>query len=151
MNTTTPTTTPTTAPTTPPRPLPVPTQATQPFWDATAQQKLLVQRCGDCQHRQSIPRLFCTRCLSDNIQWDASPGLGHIYTFTVNHRAANPHMADKVPYVVAVVQLDEGTRLMANIVNVAPDAVRIGDRVQVRFLPLTDTLSLPQFEPVAAE
>lgn len=132
------------------RPQPVPTQATQAFWDATAQGRLLVQRCGDCQHKQSVPRMFCTRCLGENMQWDTSSGLGHIYTYTINHRAANPHMGDKVPYVVAVVQLDEGVRLMANIVNTDPNAVRIGDRVRVRFLPLTDTLSLPQFEPVAA-
>jgi uncharacterized OB-fold protein len=58
-------------------------------------------------------------------------------------------MADKVPYVVAVVQLDEGFRLMANIVDVQPQSVRVGDRVRVRFLPLNDTISLPQFEPLA--
>lgn len=130
------------------RPTPSPTQATQPFWDATAEGKLLVQRCGDCHQTQSVPRLFCRHCMSENLQWETSAGLGRIYTFTVNHRAANPHMTDKLPYVVAVVQLDEGTRLMANIVGAAPETVRIGNRVRVCFLPLTETLSLPQFEPV---
>ena len=132
------------------RPLPVPTQATQPFWDAAAQGKLIFQRCGACQQLQSPPRLFCRHCMAEDLQWDTSAGLGSVYTFTVNHRAANPHMADKVPYVVAVVQLDEGFRMMANIVNVQPQTVRIGDRVQVCFLALSDTISLPQFEPLVA-
>ncbi|MEO8187335.1 MAG: Zn-ribbon domain-containing OB-fold protein [Burkholderiaceae bacterium] len=131
------------------RPLPVPTQATQPFWDAAAQGKLIFQRCGECNNALSTPRLFCTHCMAESVQWETSTGLGSIYTFTVNHRAANAHMADKVPYVVAVVQLDEGVRMMANIVNVEPQSVRIGDRVRVRFLPLDDAISLPQFEPVA--
>lgn len=132
------------------RPLPVPTQATQPFWDAAAQGKLIFQRCGVCHQLQSPPRLFCRHCMAENLQWETSTGLGSIYTFTVNHRAANPHMADKLPYVVAVVQLDEGFRMMANIVNAPPQAVRVGDRVQVRFLALSDSISLPQFEPLAA-
>lgn len=128
------------------RPAPVPTEATQPFWDATAQGVLLVQRCASCRQVQSIPRPFCRHCGAESPQWERSTGLGRIYTFTVNHRAANAHMADKLPYVVAVVELDEGTRLMANIVNVPADTVRIGDRVRVCFLPLSETLSLPQFE-----
>lgn len=128
------------------RPSPVPTQATQPFWDASAQGKLVFQRCGDCKKTQSLPRLFCRHCMSEDLQWEPSKGLGTIYTFTVNHRAANAHMADKLPYVVAVVQLDEGVRMMANIVDVPPELVRIGDRVRVRFLRLNETISLPQFE-----
>lgn len=129
------------------RPLPSPTQTTQPFWDATATGQLTFQRCSECKKMQSTPRLFCTHCMAEGLEWETSTGRGSVYTFTVNHRAANAHMADKVPYVVAVVQLDEGVRMMANIVNVEPQSVRIGDRVQVRFLPLTDTISLPQFEP----
>lgn len=130
-----------------PRPQPSPTQATQPFWDAAAKGQLIFQRCSECKKTQSTPRLFCTHCMSEDVQWEVSTGLGGIYTFTVNHRAANAHMADKVPYVVAIVQLDEEVRMMANIVNVEPQSVRIGDRVRVRFLPLDDGISLPQFEP----
>ena len=132
------------------RPAPVPTEATRPFWDATAQGVLLFQRCGACARTQSIPRAFCRHCGAEAPQWERSAGLGRIYTFTVNHRAANAHMADKLPYVVAVVTLDEGPRLMANIVGVLPDLVRIGDRVQVRFLPMGEGLCLPQFVPVSA-
>lgn len=133
-----------------PRPAPVPTEATQPFWDATARGMLLFQRCGTCARTQSIPRAFCRHCGAEAPQWERSAGLGRIYTFTVNHRAANAHMADKLPYVVAVVALDEGPRMMANIVDVLPDLVRIGDRVQVRFLPMGEGLCLPQFGPVDA-
>ena len=103
------------------RPAPVPTEATQPFWDATAQGILLVQRCGACRRVQSIPRPFCRHCGAESPQWERSTGLGRIYTFAVNHRAANAHMADKLPYVVAVVELDEGARLMAQcLVDKAP-------------------------------
>ncbi|HVR48410.1 MAG TPA: Zn-ribbon domain-containing OB-fold protein [Pseudorhodoferax sp.] len=129
------------------RPAPVPTEATQAFWDAAVQGVLLIQRCSVCARTQSVPRPFCRHCGAEAPQWERSAGLGRIYTFTVNHRAANAHMADKLPYVVAVVELDEGPRLMANIAGARPEDVRIGARVRVCFLPLGGGLSLPQFEP----
>jgi uncharacterized OB-fold protein len=129
------------------RPAPVPTEATQAFWDAAAQGVLLIQRCSVCARTQSVPRPFCRHCGAEAPQWERSAGLGRIYTFTVNYRAANAHMADKLPYVVAVVELDEGPRLMANIAGARPEDVRIGARVRVCFLPLGEGLSLPQFEP----
>ncbi|MEO7940101.1 MAG: Zn-ribbon domain-containing OB-fold protein [Burkholderiaceae bacterium] len=131
------------------RPSPSPTQVTLPFWEAAAKGTLLFQRCSDCKRTQSLPRLFCSHCMSEDVKWETSQGLGTVYTFTVNHRAANAHMADKVPYVVALVELDEGVRMMANIVDVAPETVRIGDRMQVQFLRLSDTISLPQFAPAS--
>lgn len=127
------------------RPLPVPTRATQPFWDAARQHRLLIQSCGECGKPQFYPRPFCRHCLSEKMEWKQSKGTGHIYTFTINHRAANAHMADKVPHAVAMISLDEGVRVMANVVDTPLEQIRIGARVAVRFLDLDGELSLPQF------
>ncbi len=132
------------------RPMPVATDATRPFWDAAREHRLLIQRCGSCGKPQFFPRAFCRHCLADAPAWVPCSGLGTVYTYTVNHRAANPHMADKLPYVVAVVTLDEGVRMMANIVGCAVDDVRIGARVEVCWLDTPGHPTLPQFTPIAA-
>lgn len=133
-----------------PRPMPVATDATRPFWEAANEHRLVVQQCTGCGKRQYFPRAFCRHCLSDVLDWKACSGRGSIYTFTVNHRAANAHMADKTPYVVAIVSLDEGVRMMANVVDSPLDSVRIGARVEVRWLDTPGQPTLPQFQVVAA-
>lgn len=131
------------------RPAPVATEVTRPFWEATRQHRLLIQHCSDCGRPQFYPRAFCRHCLGDRLEWRESSGRGRIYTFTINHRAANPHMADKLPYVVAIVTLDEGVRMMGNVVG-SLDTLRIDAPVTVRFLDLDADHSLPQFELVEA-
>ena len=127
------------------RPAPLPTDITGPYWEAAAAHKLVVQECRACRARQFYPRGFCIACLSDDLHWLPCSGKGTIYTYTVNHRAANAYMKDRLPYVVAVINLDEGTRMMANIVDSPPDAVHMGARVQVVFEDLPDGMALPQF------
>jgi uncharacterized OB-fold protein len=131
--------------TTPPRPAPVATEATRPFWEAARQHRLVIQHCTACGKPQFYPRAFCRHCLSDKLDWRECSGRGHIYTFTINHRAANAHMADKLPYAVAVVTLEEGVRMMGNVAGPL-EHLRIGAAVRVRFLDLDEEYSLPQFE-----
>ncbi|CAB3846352.1 Zn-ribbon domain-containing OB-fold protein [Achromobacter anxifer] len=127
------------------RPLPQPTRITQPYWDAAKEHRLVVQQCACCKTRQFYPREFCAACLSDDIEWIECGGLGTVYTYTINRRPSNAALSGKVPYVVAMIDLDEGVRMMANIVDSPPEAVRIGSRVRVCFEQASDEITLPQF------
>ena len=127
------------------RPLPQPTRITQPYWDAARDHRLVIQECACCKARQFYPREFCTACLSEDVGWIECGGRGTVYTYTVNRRASNAALAGNVPYVVASIDLDEGVRMMANIVDCPPEAVRIGSRVRVRFERVSDGITLPQF------
>ncbi|MGH8786417.1 MAG: Zn-ribbon domain-containing OB-fold protein [Cupriavidus necator] len=130
------------------RPLPRPTEITEGYWHAAAQGRLVVQGCRACGHRQFYPRTLCLACESDQVDWTEVCGLGSIYTFTINHRAPNTFMKARVPYAVAIVELDEGVRMMANILNASPEAIAIGKRVRVVFEKASDDVSLPQFEMI---
>jgi uncharacterized OB-fold protein len=127
------------------RALPVPTELTRPFWQAAKEGKLVVQHCTSCNKNQFFPRPFCIHCMSSAIEWIQSNGTGTIYTFTINRRGVNPYMNARVPYAIAMIELDEGVRLMANIVDSVLEKIKIGGRVCVTFEPLTDDISLPQF------
>ena len=129
----------------PARPLPQPTDLTRPYWQAAAQGELHMQHCGACGRWQFYPRPFCIHCEAEALHWRAVSGLGRIYTYTVNHRAPNAFMKTRLPYVVAIVELDEGPRLMANIQGEGALDAAIGKRVKVLFEPVTDELALPQF------
>ncbi len=133
------------------RPLPAPTGLTRPFWDAAREGRLLVQKCNACARLQFYPRPFCLACMSDDMGWRQSAGQGAVYTFTVNHRAAIEYLADQVPYVVAVVQLDEGPRLMGRVLNAKPGTVAIGARVNVVFESTPEGIALPCFGLQAAQ
>lgn len=130
---------------TPQRVLPVPTDITRAYWEGAAAGKLLIQHCQDCGHHQFFPRPFCLACMSGELAWKATSGKGTIYTFTVNHRPAHASLAERVPYVVAMIDLDEGVRMMANLLDAPPAKLAIGKRVRVVFETLSDTITLPQF------
>ncbi len=127
------------------RPLPQPTPETQSYWDAAREGRLLIQRCKGCGKHQFYPRAFCVRCLSEDVDFVQARGEGTIYTYTINHRAANEAMQTSLPYAVAVVELAEGVRLMANIVESDLAAIRIGAAVEVNFERVGESISLPQF------
>ena len=129
----------------PARPLPQPTDLTRPYWQAAAQGELHMQHCGACGRWQFYPRPFCIHCEAEALHWRTVSGLGRIYTYTVNHRAPNAFMKARLPYVVAIVELDEGPRLMANIQGEGALDAAIGKRVKVLFEPVSEELALPQF------
>lgn len=111
------------------RPLPQANEVTKPFWEAATSHRLLHPRCDACGRAFFPPGLVCPRCRAAQWSWSESAGLGEIYSYSVVHRAPQPGFDP--PYVLGVVDLDEGFELMTNIVGVAPDEVRIGQRVQV--------------------
>jgi uncharacterized OB-fold protein len=129
------------------RPLPQPSELTRPFWDGCREQRLLIQRCQTCLGYVFIPQAFCPKCLGSSLDWVQAAGTGSVVTFTVVWRPQTP--AFEVPYVIAVVQLDEGVDLLTNLIEVEPGAVSIGMRVTVRFVSAGPDLALPFFTPIA--
>lgn len=123
--------------------------STQPFWDACAQGRLLLQRCGDCGHLQFYPRLLCAACGSRTLEWAEVSGRGRVKTFTIIRRAVSAAFEPDAPYVVALVELEEGPTLMSNIVGCDPADVAIGQPVRVTFEMRAQGIAVPQFEPAA--
>lgn len=128
-------------------PIPAVDPDTAPYWEAAWRGVLLIQRCDPCGRYQFYPRARCRRCFG-TVRWIESAGRGRVYAFTVVHRAPHPAFAGRVPYVVALVDLDEGVRLMTTLPDVGPDGVTIGQPVAVAFEQLTEAVTLPVFRIV---
>ena len=131
-----------------PKPLPRIDAESKGFWEACQRHELYLQRCRACAALRYYPRALCPSCLSDEIEWVLSSGRGSVYTYSVTHQNQAPGFRDEVPYVIAYVQLDEGVRLLTNLMGCAPDDVRIGMPVEVVFDDVTPTVTLPKFKPV---
>ena len=129
-------------------PLPSPNALTAPYWQAAKQHQLKLPRCEDCGKFHFYPRSSCPHCRSQKLAWQAVSGKGNIYSFTVVHRAPSKGFEGEVPYVVAVVALDEGPHLMTRVVDVSADAVKIGMRVRVAFEDKADDIAMPVFKCV---
>ena len=130
-------------------PAPAASRETLPWWQAAAAHRLVVQRCADCGHDRHPPGPLCPRCRSTSATWQEVSGCGTVYSYTVVHRAFVPSLADRLPYVVIVVTLDDadGVRLVSNLVAADPAAVRIGMAVDVAWEDVAPGLALPRFRP----
>jgi uncharacterized OB-fold protein len=128
-------------------------EASQPFWDAAREDRLSVPRCTSCGTFRLPPSPFCFACQSRGVEYVDLPGTGTIYSFTVVRHPLHPDLADACPYVSGVVELDgtqgAGARMLVNIIDCDPDAVRIGDPVEVVFEHLHE-VQTPRFRPVTA-
>jgi uncharacterized protein len=125
--------------------LPVIEPESQPFWDAAKEGRLLIQRCEACGTAQHYPRPFCASCWSDRVRWEEASGRGRIYTYSVVYMNDLPPFADRLPYVAAAVDLDEGPRIMTNIVGADPAELAVGAPVVVDFEVLTEEITAPVF------
>ena len=119
----------------------------QPFWDATRDEVLRLPWCTECEQAIFYPRAVCPRCLGSAIEWRDASGHGTVHAVTVESRPQNPGMAAMAPYAVALVDLDEGVRLLTNIVGVPASEVSVGQPVTVAWEPLQDGRNLPVFTP----
>jgi len=119
------------------------------FWDGCARNELLLQRCSACGTFRHPPSAVCPNCLSAQHEWVAVGGRGTVYTFAVVRQALAKAWEDKVPYTVAVIELEEGPRFLTELVGIDPDAVTIGLPVEVSFTQ-RDDVTLPLFRPRAA-
>ena len=129
------------------KPLPVPSPVSRPFWDGLGDSEVRIQRCSSCGEYVFYPRPHCTACLSDSLEWVVLGGGGKVYSFTIVRRAMNPAFAEDVPYVYAIVELDEGPRLMTNIVGCAPEDVRVDMPVKAVYDRVTPEMTLLKFQP----
>lgn len=131
-----------------PRPLPPVNADSKPYWDAAHAGKLVYQRCAKCGHAQFPPRRMCVACHATSLEWQPSSGQGRVHTFTVVSRAPTEAFKDSVPYVIALVDLAEGFRIMVNVVGDEPARLAIGDPVRIVFEAISPEISLPQAERV---
>jgi hypothetical protein len=116
-----------------------------PHWAGAAQGRLMVQHCHQCERYVFPPELACTGCLSRDLRWEQSSGRGTIHSFSEVWRPPVP--AFETPYVVAVVELEEGWHMLTNIVECPAEQLRCDMAVAVQFVPLTDDIGLPVFRP----
>src|SRR5262249_20111428 len=129
------------------RPFPVADSDSKPFWEGLARHELLIQRCDACQRHIFYPRSLCPYCFREAPSWVRSTGSGTIYSYTVVHQAYG-WFAGQVPFVIAIVELQEGVRMVTRISGSPPEAVSIGAPVQVVFEQVDEHLTLPYFQLV---
>ena len=131
------------------RPLPTPQPESDEYWAAAARGELLIQACTDCGESQFYPRNFCTACGGRNVAFKKASGKATLYTFAIVHQPPHPGFAGDVPYIAAIVELEEGVRMPTNIVGVEPDPenLSIGMRLSVEFETVSDGVVLPKFRP----
>ena len=129
------------------KPLPTPDENTQPWFDALREHKLLLQYFPAADHYQYPYSDRCTKDWSTEWEWRESSGMGVVYTWGRMHQLYHPSWQEEIPYVLAVVELDEGPRMQTTLVNVEEDGIRVGMRVRVYFDDVTDEHTLPKFEP----
>jgi len=117
------------------------------FWEGCGRGELLLQRCGACGALQHRPRALCVSCLAPEMGWERASGRGTLHAFTVTHQNQAPRFREATPYVLAWVELEEGPRLLCNVVGCEPEAVRIGLPVVVDFQPAEGQIAVPRFRP----
>jgi len=127
------------------KPLPEPTHWSKPFWDACKKHELHIQKCKDCSKLIMYPKRYCPHCLSENLTWVKSEGKGVIYSYTIVCNNPPTAFLSEVPYVVAVVELDEGVRMATNIVQSDFEDIKCEAPVEVVFEDITDEITLPKF------
>jgi uncharacterized OB-fold protein len=131
------------------RPLPTPMPEWDTYWEKAKAHELWLMRCGDCRKAYFYPRAICPNCFSRNTSWFQSSGKGSLHAFAIVHRAPTPAWRDHVPYVTAIVELEDGARMPTNLVEVEPDEtkIRVGMPVEVTFDDVTPEITLPKFRP----
>jgi uncharacterized OB-fold protein len=131
------------------KPLPRIDEVNRPYWEAARRHELLLQKCQECGHYRYPPGETCPFCLSDRLEWVKANGRGTVYTWTVFHQVYHPAFEKNIPYAVVAVELDEGPRLLTNLVNCKIEAINIGMPVEVVFDDVTEEVTLPQFRPIS--
>ena len=128
--------------------LPKPTRDTERFWEGCRNRELLIQQCSNCHSYQFYPRMICANCMSSDVNWVKSSGVGVVSTFTIVRRAPSKAYEADLPYVLALIKLDEGPTMMSNIIQCDPESVKTGMKVEVVFEDCNDEITLPKFRPV---
>ncbi len=130
-----------------PLPLPANPELTKPFWEAAKRHELVLPRCQKCGHFFWYPRQVCPVCLSPELEWAVVSGKGRLHTFTVVRQPANPAFNNDVPYIYAVVQLNEGPMMISNLVECSVEDAKVDMPVTVVFDEVTAEWTLVKFKP----
>jgi uncharacterized protein len=129
------------------RPLPIPDEASKPFFDGARQRRLMVQRCSVCGTMMWPVKPACINCLSPDVEWVQVSGRATLYSFVLMHQVYHPAFATEVPYNIAEVDLAEGLRIISNIVGCSNAELTIGMELEVTFEDVSDEVTLPKFQP----
>ncbi len=132
------------------KPLPVPDEASQPFFAGAREQRLMIQRCSACGTVMWPVKTHCVNCLAPEPAWVQASGQGTLYSFVLMHQVLHPGFAGEVPYNIAEVDLAEGLRIITNIIDCPNDQLHIGMPLEVVFAVLSEEITLPKFRPVRA-
>ncbi|MCC7077713.1 MAG: Zn-ribbon domain-containing OB-fold protein [Acidimicrobiia bacterium] len=130
--------------------LPTPDQDTEPFWEAAREHRLVIRRCNACHEAHYYPRSFCPKCWSEDVVWIEASGRGRLYTYSVVHKNDLPPWPERVPYCAAIVELDEGPRMMSNVVECDFDDLRADMSLELTWRDEAwgdETWSFPVFRP----
>jgi uncharacterized OB-fold protein len=130
-----------------PLPNPIHWGTSKPFWEAAKRHELVMPRCKFCDKLFFYPREACPRCLKSDIDWVPVSGMGRLHSFTVIHQPANAAFQPDTPYVYAMIQLDEGPRMISNLVDCAPADAKVDMRVSAIFDDVTADWTLVKFKP----
>jgi uncharacterized OB-fold protein len=130
-------------------PRPAPNADSLAYWTGARDHRLLIRSCNNCGTKHFMPRHFCPKCWSDDLKWIEASGHGSVHSFSVVHRAPTKAFAENAPYVVALIDLDEGPRMFANVVGDGALEVSIGERVSVFYEDRGEGAMLPQFARAA--
>jgi len=130
-----------------PKPLPVTDEDTQPFWDFCKAHELRVQKCTQCGQLHYPPSPICPHCLNMKSEWVKLSGKGKVFSYILVHRRYHPGFSAELPYTVAIIETDEGIRMLSNVIGCKPDAVKIDMPVEVAFEDVSPEFALPKFRP----
>jgi uncharacterized OB-fold protein len=136
-----------TTPTAYEKPLPVKTEENAPYWDSARAHALELQCCGNCGRFRYPVAPFCPHCLSEEATWKPVSGKATVYSFIIVHQRYDPSFAEDLPYNVTVVELEEGPRLVTNLVGIANDQIRVGMPLTITYEDITEEYTLPKFRP----
>ncbi len=129
------------------KPIPVPAPESEPFWAAAKAHRLEIQKCTSCGHFRFPPAAHCPECLSAEHEWVEASGRGRVFSFVTYQRLYNKGWEGEIPYVVALIELEEGPRLLSNLTGVEPGDVVCDMPVRVVFDDVTPEVTLPKFTP----
>ena len=127
------------------KPLPIPTRDTIEYWEGCKRHQLPLQRCQNCGAFRFYPRPMCPNCNSMDYEWVKAIGKGRVYSWTVAVQRFHPAL--EVPYIIAIVELEEGVRMTSNIIDCKPEELSVGMPVEVIFDDVTEDITLPKFKP----
>ena len=129
------------------KPVPSVTPELAPFFEASKRNQLVVQKCGGCGLLRFPARTQCSRCLSTESSWVPVKGRGEVFSFNIMHQVYHPAFAAEIPYAVVVVRLEEGAKIVSNLVGIKPHDIRCGMPVEVFFEKVSDEVTVPKFRP----